>query len=138
MPLTIIVAMSAGVLIAAYSGSVKESTLDLYDKIFPVVRYQSEIVSREDNAVSIHVWGEKLRNCQAVPGSLQSYTLRDEVRFDADEQRVLCYESSRPVGKVDLGIWRVWPVKGARAVEMYVLHDCDGHLVRSKLVDVKL
>lgn len=88
--------------------------------------------------VLIHVWGEKLQDCAVIHGSLETYSLHKGIRFGAQEQRESGDISSRPVGKADLGVWKVWPVAGAQRVEMWVSHSCRGYVVRSKIANVSL
>lgn len=120
------------------SNNIERWFFAFYDSVNPVVNYKSEIISREDNAILIHVWGEKLRDCQAVSGSHQSYTIRNGVYHDAFEERVVGSPSSRPVGKVDLGVWRVWPTKAGTHVVMTINHRCDGRLITSEIARVAL
>ena len=65
---------------------------------------RAAFVSRLVAVVYVHVWGEKLRDCRAILNSLESFTLRDGVRYDAREERESGDTANRPVGKVDLGV----------------------------------
>lgn len=109
-----------------------------YDSVNPVVRMHGTIVGYEYDAVLIRVSGEKLRDCPVQEKSLQSYTLRNGVYFDAFESKVEGDTSSRPVGKVDLGVWRVWPTKAGTHVIITVNHRCDGRLITSEIARVPL
>ena len=138
MPWTVLLGILLGLFIASYIGSIRSFVMNTHAEFFPVVKYQAEIVGRKDDFVLIHVWGEKLRDCPAIKDSLESYTVRKDTLFDANEFRIDGNPNSRPVGKVDLGVWKIWPVEGAKRVRMYVSHDCDGSVIRSKIVDVPL
>ena len=141
MKWTLVFAIIFGVLIApSAEKSVSGSFYDWYDAHNPVVRWHGELVSQAEDFVLVRVSGEKLRECDYVPASLESYAVRASVRFDAREQRVDGIEgaTSRPVGPANLGVWKLWPVKGADSVEMWIAHECSGRIVRSKMVDVAL
>lgn len=138
MPVTIMFALILGIVLSTYLPGLREALLTVYDHYYPVVNYKSEIVGRSEDAVMVRVWGEKLRDCNVVPDSLDSFTVKGGMFYDAAEIRVQGYAANRPVGRVDLGIWKVWPTRLGDSVQMWVLHNCDGHIVRSKIVDVKL
>ena len=136
---TIVTAVIFGWLMAPSSHSISDYVWSLYDARNPVVAYKGEILKREGDRVTIHVYGRKLRDCEAVIGSVNSYSIKDGVLYGAHEQRLSGDSSSRPVGLVDLGTWLIWPaVEGAQEVKMSVRHLCDGRSITTEVVRVKL
>ena len=136
---TIATAVIFGWLIAPSSHTLSDYIWSLYDARNPVVQYQGEIVKREGDRVLVHVWGRKLRDCEAVIGSVNSYSVRDGVLYGAHEARASGDSSSRPVGPVDLGTWWIWPmVDKATEIRMTVRHTCDGRSVLTEMARVSL
>ena len=106
----------------------------------PVVRMTGTVVDRTNESVTIHVAGEKLRECTYV--GMTAYSRgADGLLHDAYRQRIDRPEGqfTRPKGTFDIGFWRIWPL-GADAVSvvMFAKHECDGHVVVSKLAEVQL
>lgn len=139
---TFVTAILAGLFLAPLVGDLsRDSAYDWYDKTHPVVDYKAELVSRSLNAVLLHIKGVKLRDCLAIENSIQSYVVDlDGTIVDVFEEKITHDPGgSRPVGKVDIGAWRIWPVsRNARQVLVYVQHMCGSHRVMSKIADVEL
>ena len=95
---------------------------------FPVGKYSSQVLKREANEVQVHVWGEKLRDCHPVTGSLNSYfRVPGGPRFGVPETLISGDPGAKPVGKVDLGVWAVHGVpRNAKFIEIWMTHDCQG------------
>ena len=84
---TVISAVIFGWIMAPSSHTLSDYVWSLYDARNPVVQYQGEIIKREGDRVLVHVWGRKLRDCEAVIGSVNSYSVRDGVLYGAHEAR---------------------------------------------------
>ena len=139
MPWVVLLSLFFGTCIYAYGPILRRAALDSYYSIFPVVQYKSEVIGKMvDDSVMIHVFGKKLRDCMALVNSIETYAIRDGIYYDVDEMKVKGFVSSRPVGIVDLGVWKVWPVQGADHIKSFILHDCDGYIVRSVVIDIRL
>jgi hypothetical protein len=129
------------VYILATSGATL-NLLNLYDHFFPVVRMEGRIVSKDPSgSVLVHVWGEKLRDCQFI--QIDSYSLsRTGILRDANEERAEDLPAdggTKPPGVYDLGVWRIYPVvAGSTRVQMFVEHSCNGRLVYTNIADVSL
>lgn len=95
---------------------------------FPVGKYNNQVLKREATDVYLHVWGEKLRECQPIAGSLNSYfRTTGGPRIGIPEDRVSGDPGAKPVGKVDFGVWVIHNVpSNAKYVEMWMAHDCQG------------
>lgn len=105
----------------------------------PVVKYQTKIVKRIDKDVFVHISGEKLRPCEAVPKSLNSYYTRNGARIAVPEDRYSGDPSNWPVGPVDLGVFVLHDVPlDAHEVEMYVKYDCAGVLLLTNIAKARL
>ena len=112
----------------------KDAYLEYYDSANPVVKMQGELVSQDDDSVTIHISGEKLRPCRYL--RMLSYTITNGQLSDAYHERVLGVPhdgSTKPVGKLDIGLWRIYPKLNADAVAMYVQHDCGGGRITTTL-----
>lgn len=108
-------------------------------KFMPVTKYSTTMVKREDRDVFVHLSREKLRDCLAVPKSLNSYYLRNGIRVGVSEERYSGDSSSRPVGFADLGVFVIHDVPvDAQSVEMYVQHDCAGTQLLSLIASAHL
>ena len=136
---TLLSAVLFGWLLAPSGHSVSDYLWSVYDRHNPVVRYTGEIINRQGDQVTVHIWGRKLRDCEAVPGSVNSYSIKDGVSYGAHEQRLTGDPSSRPIGLVDLGTWLVWPLEaGSTEIRMTVKHLCSGRLLTTEIVRVAL
>lgn len=135
----IVVGVLAGVVLVPLSDIGADGVRASFDQQNPVVVASGEIVDRGEDWVEIAITGEKNRQCAYV--ALAAYSmapdglLRDG--FVARTDRPTS-GATRPLGMQEFGTWRVWPVRGAVSVEMWVTHQCEGRLVRSKLADIDL
>lgn len=109
-----------------------------YDDTHPVVIMTGTLVSRTGSSATIHIKGEKLRQCRFV--SLHAYTEKDGDLIDAYKERIGRSEdgSNKQVGKHDLGNWLIWPIGNADKVVMTVMHDCQGRLIAAQIAEVPL
>jgi len=109
-----------------------------YDDTHPVVVMTGTLVSRTGSSATIHIKGEKLRQCRFV--SLHAYTEKDGELIDAYKERLGRIEdgSSKQVGKHDLGNWLVWPTNNADKIVMTVMHDCQGRLIAAQIAEVPI
>lgn len=108
----------------------------------PVVRMAGVLVARDAHSVHIHIRGEKLRECRYA--GLQAYAIDTHgVRHDANIQRADTVQDTgrtKPPGRYDLGVWRVWPITlDAVRILVAVEHLCGGSVsVRSVIAEVAL
>ena len=109
-----------------------------YDDTHPVVKMSGTLVSRNSSTATIHVKGEKLRQCRFV--SLHAYTRKKDVMSDAYKERLGRVEDgvNKQVGQHDLGNWTIWPLDDADTVVMTVMHDCYGRLVTAHIAEVAI
>lgn len=138
---TIAFAILCGFFLSLFLGRNTESYLwSLYDKAHPVADWHGTLVARDSGSVIVKVSGTKLRDCVFVPNSINSFTKRDGILYNADEQKIGGMESrSRPVGQASVGIWRIWPIDNKQQqVLMFVEHNCDGRIVMTKVIDLLL
>lgn len=109
-----------------------------YQENSSVVTMSGKIVAQTPVYVDIHITGEKLRTCSYI--RMFSMTLGpnglSEARLESVDKP--SRGTTKPVGKLDLGIWRVSPVSGATKASIYVQHDCDSTVVISKVAEVDL
>ena len=111
---------------------------DWYDDTHPVVRMSGTLVERTGVTATIHIKGEKLRQCRFV--SLHAYTRKKDVTSDAYKERLGRIEdgANKQVGQHDLGKWLIWPLDDADTVVMTVMHDCSGRLVTAHIAEVAI
>lgn len=109
-----------------------------YDDTHPVVVMSGTLVERSPSTATIHIKGDKLRNCRFV--SLHAYTRKQNVLSDAYKQRLGRIEdgSNKLVGQHDLGEWMIWPLEDADTVVMTVMHDCGGRLITAHIAEVAI
>jgi len=113
--------------------------LDLYNKYNPVVDMQGELVQREGDAVVVHIWGEKSRECKYV--GIQSFAKKNHTLFDTYISRVDKTQDNhtRPTGSFDIGWWRIRPVTlDVSHVVVYSQHECRGRLVTTLIAEVPM
>lgn len=116
--------------------------LSVYDRVFPVVVMEGTLVTRlDDGSAVIHLTGEKRRDCAYV--KIDSYSMNQlGIIKDANQERVDGVPNdgaSKPVGKYDLGTWRIFPVDpDASKVSMYSVHRCSDRTVYTKIAEVPL
>lgn len=136
---TILLTILFGVFISSsMTDRVSEAYNSWYDKTHPVVKMEGELISRTGSSVTIHIKGEKLRQCRFV--SLHAHAVKNGESIDAYKERLGLMEdgSNKQVGKHDLGRWLVWPINDADTITMTVLHDCEGRLLAAKIAKVEL
>lgn len=136
---TIMMTILVGVFVSSsMTDRVSELYNAWYDKTHPVVKMTGTLVSRTGSSVTIHVKGEKLRQCRFV--SLHVHAVKDGESIDAYKERLGRIEdgSSKQVGKHDLGQWLIWPINDADTVTMTVMHDCDGRLLSAQIAEVPI
>lgn len=109
-----------------------------YDDTHPVVVMSGTLVARTGSSATIHIKGEKLRQCRFV--SLHAYTEKNGELIDAYKERIGRAEdgSTKLVGKHDLGHWLIWPIGDADKVLMTVMHDCAGRLIAAQIAEVAI
>lgn len=109
-----------------------------YDDTHPVVVMAGTLIARTGSSATIHIKGEKLRQCRFV--SLHAYTEKDGDLIDAYKERIGRIEdgSSKQVGKHDLGNWLIWPIGDADKIVMTVMHDCQGRLIAAQIAEVAI
>lgn len=109
-----------------------------YQVFSSVVAMEGRIVAQTPVYVDIHITGEKLRTCAYI--RMFSMTLGtnglSEARLESVDKPNR--GTTKPVGKLDLGVWRVSPVTGSTKASIYVQHDCDSTVVISKIAEVDL
>jgi len=135
----IILGVLLGLLLGPLFGVVSESVYGAYDEAYPVVEMHGDVQSTTVHDVVLHISGEKKRGCQ--PMRITAYTRDKNGNLqDANIQKLGVAERglSRPLGPVDLGLWRIWPRDGADGVMVFVTHQCAGRSVITKVADVVL
>lgn len=113
-------------------------TWALYDKVYPIVTMDGDIVGRGADHADIHIYGKKNRQCKYI--QTRSYIRIGEQLKDVTGNRIDTPETggTKPLGTFDIGVWRVTPIAGGSDVVMYVQHDCSGRLVLTKIADEHL
>lgn len=129
-----------GVLFSPVSLMVAGAGLGMYDAAVPVLEMKGTVIGRAADSVDVRITGSKNRNCSYMniqaytdvgPGGLTKHAYID--RIDRPETGV-----TRPPGVMDIGVWRIWPVKGEATVTVFVQHTCDGRIVLTKVAEVAL
>jgi hypothetical protein len=128
MKWTIMFSIALGMFISGiFAQPIKDAYLEYYDAAYPVVAMRGDLVAQDDDAVTIRISGEKLRPCRYL--RMLAYTTKNGQLTDAYHERAVGVPDdsiTRPVGKMDIGFWRIYPKGNADAVSVYVQHDCGG------------
>ena len=112
----------------------------LVDAVLPVVIANSVSMSKEENAVVIKIEGWKIRECTYL--GVQAFAVpQNGAKVDAFLVRLdqPATNRTKPIGKFNMGTWRVWPTVGAERMVVYAAYSCDAGDWRSnKIADVAL
>jgi len=133
MPYTVVFGLVGGVVVSYYA-----QPYEWYDGLFPVVRMEVDVVGRDANSITLHLVGDKKRSCE--PKHIDAFGRVGNMLHDINiaRQDVQDTLTAKPLGRHDFGIWRVWPSGGERVVLVYILYDCDGRIVPTKVAEVAL
>ena len=128
-----------GLMLSPAIGVFTELVFDAFDDAYPVLVMRGEVRSVSQDEVILQISGEKKRSCQFL--RISAYT-RDAVgnMQSANIKRIGVQELgiTRPIGKADIGTWRIWPRDGASGVLVFVTHNCSDRTVTTKVADVVL
>lgn len=129
----------AGLILVPLSDVGIDSVRGVYDDRNPVIIANGTILAQREDWAEVAIVGDKRRACIYVAMSAFSTDASGMLR-DTFVSRVDMPASgtTRPLGTQTLGVWRIWPVLGATRIELWITHQCEGRLVRTKLADVEL
>ena len=126
------VAITIGVVFALANAGKDDFADRLYDKLFPIVTGDVEILDKTTGYVTVHMSGTKHRQCQLL--RIVTFARIAGVPIGAFQERIDQPAFGRPLPlhvKIDFGIWRLFPVNGATSMDMFMQHECkDGHGMR--------
>jgi hypothetical protein len=101
-----------------------------------------EVVSREGDAIVLHIKGKKLRGEECRLLSVYGYAIDAKGRLsDATANRIDTEQTNRTreEGDYDIGHWRVRPINpDSVAVKVVTQHDCVGRVILSTIAEAKL
>lgn len=131
-----------GLLASPLSLLLHGASMGFYDAAVPVLEMRGAVVARAPDSIDVRITGSKNRSCNymniqaytgAGPGGITKHAYIE--RIDRRESGV-----TRPAGEgvMDIGVWRIWPVKGESTVTVFVQHACDGRIVLTKVAEVRL
>ena len=131
-------ALLVGVALWPVTQLVSPFTWAMYDRAYPIVDMDGDIVGRGVDYADVHIYGKKNRQCKYL--KIQSYIRIGNGLKDVTGTRIDTPETggTKPIGSFDIGVWRVSPIAGGSDVVMFVQHDCDGRTVLTKIADEKL
>lgn len=136
---TVLFGLVLGAMLSPVWHTAWSSALHRYDDTFPIVKMTGRLSRQDDESVWVSIQGQKLRMCTYV--RVQGYA-RDSIGMLSDvytkREDVPERGDTKPVGSYSMGTWRMWPKGQAVAVLMFVLHDCDGRVVLTKVAEVLL
>jgi hypothetical protein len=141
MPYALAFGALIGLFLSPMWSTITEVSNRQYDSLFPVVTGQARIVGRESetDAVLLKLDGEKMRACKYV--GIDAYNVHADGRSsDAHIARIdrPYTGNTKPVGMIDMGVWRVWPIAGAKYISIVTQHNCGGRDVLTELARVEL
>jgi hypothetical protein len=142
MPWSTLAGIVIGVFVVLVTPTWVGPLRDAYDSSFPVLRMSGTVVARDDDSVTLHIRGEKLRGEECRLLSVYGYAVGPSGRLsDATATRVDQQPTARvrDAGDYDIGHWRVRPVTSdAVAVKVVAQHDCVGRVVLSTIAEANL
>lgn len=116
------------------------SAFEVYDHLAPVVTAQVTLLDRRDTYLEFALRGQKHRQCTYV--GINAYMHAGDATFDAFLDRTDKPENgaTRPAdGRVlDMGRWRVQPLRGASRMTLVMQHQCSGRLVLTEIGAIDL
>lgn len=117
-----------------------DAGMERYDQMFPVIQVETRIVSHQDGQVVLHMVGDKRRSCIFVGINAYASKPRAEMPSRIYMQRVDIPSTgeTRPVGRFDMGTWRVWPTENTREIAVYTQHVCNGRLVATPIARLNI
>lgn len=136
---TLLAAVISGVLVAPIGQTWWHSLLSYYDDAKPVISLYAAVLQRGPDSLVLHLTAQKHRDCRYIRfqafmqlpnGEMDDIGL---LRVDQPEEG-----RTKPVGKLDLGEWKVWPVNFNRPLLIYGQYWCGDRLVTSKALEFDL
>lgn len=125
------IGFSLGGLLAISAPLLLDSGMEKYDQLYPVISATAVVLSETEDEVVVRMAGQKRRSCSYI--GLSAYVPSSD---GAPGSRVFLRKmdtpetgETRPIGALDMGIWQIWPVRGADGVEIYAQHVCSGRVV---------
>lgn len=139
MRFTIIFGLLIGVFMAPWGTAWFNYAASEYDEQHPVVKIKADIQEKKNSHVILQMTGDKYRSCLFI--RMQAFTAQGSSPLkDAYKARIDYPEGdiTKPVGPINYGLWKIWPIDGADRVIVYVQHDCGGRVVQTKIADERL
>jgi len=107
----------------------------------PVVQMEGRLVGKTTDAARIHIFGSKLRGVECQYQGIQAFGDRVVglpvdlmiLRVDMPSEGI-----TKPQGMFETGVGEVRPTTGGTAVRVYVMHNCEGHRVATRIAEVVL
>ena len=129
-----------GLVIAALAPLATEVFWDRYDQWNPVIEANAQVTEITPEGVTVHLTGVKHRQCLYVGLSALNPAHNGDIPPRVFIQRVDTPETgeTRPLGPLDMGLWRLWPTQGVRHIEIYAQHVCSGRIVVTPVARVDL
>ena len=136
-PIAVLLGVLIG-LLAAPGGGGFDWAYAAYDRLYPVLSMQADIVSSKPGEVLIALTGTKNRACDYI--GINSFAEEGGRLVDVNEERVdiRADGGTKPPGSFSFGTWRVWPVFGATRLVMATTHSCANRLVTTRVIDLPL
>lgn len=127
-----------GLLMSPASNLLTSAVYDLYDSVSPVVTADITLVDKQPTHIDVMLRGQKHRQCSYM--EMSAYMHYDGGAFDANIERIDKPASgvTRPVGNLDMGTWRIQPLKGAKRMSIVMQHQCSGRLVLTEIGAIEL
>jgi len=142
MPWSALFGACVGVLMVLSTPEIVTDIRGVYDKFRPVLKMSGTVVSRDEDSVTLHITGEKLRGEECRLLSVFGYSVDKDGRlFDALAERIdrTATRRVREQGNYDIGLWRVKPITpDAVGVQVVAQHDCVGRVVLTVMAEARL
>lgn len=122
-----------GLLMSPASNLLTNAAYDFYDSISPVVTAEITLLDKQPDHIDVMLRGQKHRQCAYI--GVDAYMHYEGGTFDANISRLdkPAAGSTRPVGRLDMGTWRIQPLKGATRMTVVMQHQCSGRLVLTEI-----
>jgi len=117
---------------------VSESLLSVYDEHYPVATAVVTRVPSPPGEVHLTMIATKHRSCTIL--RVSAYQRGEGQAYN----RVNIAKVTGPIDTIPTGktvastLWRIWPTEAQGDLFIYVEHDCDGRIVRTKLAELEV
>lgn len=122
-----------GIFLSLSTRMTDEVAYDLYDKAYPVIDARAEILSKDNQGLSVLMYSKKHRDCRLLEVQAFDVSPTNEVKRLQFERKDGAQPSGMPPGQFRSAEYRISPLPVNR-LKLSFLHECDGRSVRTPVL----